>query len=103
MGKTLIMVSAFGPTVESAYEYLVDRFTEEYGNNPYNGTISTLSLGKQIAQFSDFTGNAKDRETLKRGIEPFIGKVEYGCADYVKLIHKDTGDLEWFFFGWAFE
>lgn len=47
MGATLFMQSAKGTDVNKVFDYLSDAATSEYGYDPYNGTISTTSLGRE--------------------------------------------------------
>jgi len=65
MGATLITVQSHGCTMREAYASAVEDAVYEFGNDNYNGTISTtngfrdvtkefLSSGKSIGDFADY-------------------------------------------------
>lgn len=84
MGGEYFTISGQGATPEEAYTKLVKRMIAEYGDNPYNGTISTCSLGYCRKEFEGKANRNRDKAinlvdgTLKEGAEKWR-------ADYVKV------------------
>lgn len=71
-------VSAVSPM--AGYNFLVDEAIREYGDRPYNGTISTCQLGKCV---KEYWGRAKDSIKAAHKI---IEELDYGekwVADYI--------------------
>lgn len=85
MGATLFTMTKFGTDVEKAFKDLVDEAIRLYGHSPYNGTISTTSLGYEI-DLDDKLEKAilnGDWETLAKNEQKFFTQKRY--TNYSKI------------------
>lgn len=85
MGATLFTITEYGRDVEKIFKELVDEAIRMYGNSPYNGTISTTSLGYEI-HLDDKLEKAilnGDWETLEKNEQKFFTQKWY--TNYSKI------------------
>lgn len=85
MGATLFTMTEYGTNVEKVFKELVDEAIRMYGNSPYNGTISTTSLGHEI-YLDDELEKAilnGDWETLEKNEQKFFTQKWY--TNYSKI------------------
>lgn len=85
MGATLFTMTEYGRDVEKVFKKLVDEAIHMYGNSPYNGTISTTSLGYEI-HLDDKLEKAilnGDWETLEKNEQEFFTQKWY--TNYSKI------------------
>lgn len=85
MGATLFTMTKFGTDVEKIFKELVDEAIRLYGHSPYNGTISTTSLGYEI-DLDDKLEKAilnGDWETLAKNEQKFFTQKRY--TNYSKI------------------
>lgn len=61
MGAALFNITATGTDVNEVFDSLVEEAIHYYGHSPYNGSISTTSLGREI------TPTDKLKKALKEG------------------------------------
>ena len=97
MGAAEFFNTIDAETPEEGYNRLCERAIEEYGNDPYNGTISTTRLyGCSSPNTSKFTSTAA-KKALKAAREADFGRkgncraIDLGVVGYqVCKIKKDT-------------
>jgi hypothetical protein len=77
MGATTFYHKTTAPSMKEGYNDLIEDAINEYGNDPYNGTISTTS------SFRDVTAKFKDsKKSLREYVEnsyDFMGKRDCWC------------------------
>ena len=92
MGATNIHYSRWSSDARTAYNELVEEARDEYGNNAYNGTITTTS-GFFMAQ------KPKDDDEYDKLLD---STEKWGdCACYVSEENKEKKLKLFTFIGWA--
>lgn len=96
MGGTTFEVVEYGTNVKEVFNSLYDNAKWEYGTDPYNGTISTTSLGREIIP------NDKLKKALKKRdwktLEEFDNELypEKRVTRYIKeLAHYEAYSTKW--------
>lgn len=82
MGACSFINRAEASSVYEAFDRLVEEAVRKYGDNPYNGTISTCSLGRTIKTFEKYSKTNEDKAYK------LIEKDNYGekrCAKAIDL------------------
>lgn len=74
MGATLFTMTETGSDVRKVFNELVEEAIHHYGHSPYNGTISTTSLGHEIRLTKEL------EKALKKGVWEVLE--EYGNVLY---------------------
>jgi hypothetical protein len=104
MGASSFITSGSGKTAETAYRKLVSKMEKAYGNDGYNGTISTTS------GFIDLTHIApdfKNDEELWAWADDLLMDdnlcTKYRIEKFGKCGMIKTDKDEYTFFGWAAE
>jgi hypothetical protein len=71
MGATTFFTTAKGKSLTNAYNNAVDQATYDYGNDPYNGTISTTDgvINKTHVLKSMIENSSTEREALESWVE----------------------------------
>jgi len=95
MGATNFILSVKAKSAQEAYKKAVTEATEEYGFDPYNGTISTTN------GFRMFTTSASDVREIYQFCDDNLDRTEkWGQCGCIKNPIKQG---EFIFFGWAAE
>ena len=99
MGAECFYNRANGKNAKEAFNKLCDIAIHNYGNDPYNGTISTCDMGRCTLSFEKYeSGNAVKAMN-------HIKEMEYGrkwYADYVDLGYDEKWKQNFYiFYGWA--
>jgi hypothetical protein len=98
MGACNFITFGWGKTKEDAFKALVREAEWEYGHDPYNGTISTTSLGRTVATI-------RKRYTPKAQADAvaFAEKDDWGKKWESRAIDcgATKGGHMWAFYGWA--
>lgn len=98
MGAVTFELETKGNNVEELFEQLQKEAIYEYGNNPYNGTISTTSLANEIKLTDDIKKlfKKKDYDELDRIFYPEKWYTQYTKEiDYFKrYAPKWVNDIE---------
>ena len=110
MGACSFMTIGYGKTMREAYQKLVEEYEEQYGLNPYNGTISTTCGCKARTPFST---NGKWTKTIEKKAYDIahkrldvLEKRECESIDLGKVSNRITHHNGWhkyLFYGWAAE
>lgn len=99
MGAECFCNRANGKTAREAFNKLCDIAIHNYGNDPYNGTISTCDMGRCTLSFDKY-----EKENADKAFE-HIKEEEYGrkwYADYVDLGYDEKWKQNlYIFYGWA--
>lgn len=83
MGSAEVCKSIKSTDVRRGFESLVSEATYDYGNDSYNGTISTCSLARCEFKFDKYTP-ANEKKAI-RLIESSLYRVEKGTVHYIDL------------------
>lgn len=100
----------YGKDLKQAYENAREQAIEEYGHDPYNGTISTTyGCGKVYGELDNYNG--KWTKTLEKKAYQYayktidnLGGRECKAIDLGKVSNRITHHNGWhkfIFFGWA--
>lgn len=111
MGAISFTKTGYGKDLKSAYQNVVDMAIEEYGNNCYNGTISTTyGCSKVYGVVDENTSWTKTKEgkAYKAAYKMLdnMEKRECKAIDLGKVSNRITHHNGWhkfLFFGWAAE
>lgn len=99
MGAEWFCNRASGKNAREAFDKLCEIAIHNYGNDPYNGTISTCSMGKCTLTFDKY-----ESENVNKAIE-HIKETDYGnkwYANYVDLGYDEKQKQNFYiFYGWA--
>lgn len=87
-------------TAEAAFEALVCEARYEYGNNPYNGTISTTGLSRRAAKSVGQKTWGPRAEKKAYAIAEADGWGEKWESRVIDC-GKTAGGRMWAFYGWA--
>ncbi len=68
MGATNVIKAGYGENVRDVFDYLVKKAIREYGEDRYNGTISTCSLGS-CTKLADTYSTSVEKKALKIAYE----------------------------------
>ena len=109
MGAQTFITFGYGKSAEDAYRNAVEQAEEEYGHNPYNGTISTTYGCRKCYGYVDsYTPWTKTKESkaIKAAYEMLntMDKRECKVIDLGKVSNRITHHNGWhkfLFFGWG--
>jgi hypothetical protein len=82
MGAQSFVKTITAATAQEAYQRLYDSAVYEYGNDSYNGTISTCSMGRCKKSFSTYKA---ENEKQARELIDRLDNGEKWIADYIDL------------------
>lgn len=111
MGACSFTRIGYGKDLKNAYQNAVDEAIEYYGNNPYNGTISTTCGCTKVYGVVDSETNwtqTKENKAYKVAYQMLddMDKRECKAIDLGKVSNRITHHNGWhkfLFFGWAAE
>lgn len=92
-GACTFEVISEGPSMKFAYIFAVNDARQMYGNDPYNGTISTTDGYKEVFPPTKKIDSQKFRSWRNDMIK--------AAAKWDPAMGVDLGGGKYFFFGWA--
>lgn len=109
MGAQTFITWGYGKTLKDAYQNAVEEARDYYGEDPYNGTISTTYGCTEKRNVVDSNGNwtkTKEKQALKVAYEllDHLEKRECVGIDLGKVSNRITHHNGWhkfLFVGWA--
>lgn len=99
MGAELFTMSAKGNDVKEVFDNLVEESLFMYGNNPYNGTISTTSLANEIRLPKEVQKSKDKKKALGEVLmeDQYFGFVRKWETHYADLgaVHYESYVPKW--------